>query len=352
MEERNRQISTHLGDISWIVKKYDYFLHGISTQIHMEDINHTIQLNDGSIALGNTLNIYDFKTMIQREGHTDNITCIAQLLNGDIVTGSSDMTVRVWNSKTHQILGGYSILSLIVVGNTIVGGCDNGNIVIWKTYDEPVVLMGHTNSIHCFGIINQDTIISGSGDSTLRIWDINEEKCTHILTQHNTGVTAVLVLKDTIVSGSAHGDLIVWDLTGQYKYGLFKHIDTIQLIYPISEDHIAVGSWDGRLTVWSLKPNEGWEHTLHISLETTENEDADEGDDYEESNNVITSILKLPNGNLVIGSWNPTLYVYNPITGLVVDILEDATMASNNLFLLRDNRFVNITTSGEIIIWE
>jgi WD40 repeat protein len=58
------------------------------------------------------------------------------------------------------------------------------------------------------------TAVSGSGDRTVRVWDLAEGRCTAALEGHKYGVLSVALSADgrTAVSGSADRTVRVWDL--------------------------------------------------------------------------------------------------------------------------------------------
>ena len=75
------------------------------------------------------------------------------------------------------------------------------------------------------------TAVSGSGDNTLKVWDLQTGKKISTLTGHNSYVFAVAIAPDgkTAVSGSNDNTLKLWDLqTGKeiekIKKNLFKYV--------------------------------------------------------------------------------------------------------------------------------
>jgi hypothetical protein len=73
------------------------------------------------------------------EGHTDSVSCVVQLADGRMVSGSLDSTLRLWDIES--------------------GVCV-------KT------LAGHTDSVYCVVQLADGRVVSGSRDKTLRLWDI------------------------------------------------------------------------------------------------------------------------------------------------------------------------------------
>jgi WD40 repeat protein len=60
-------------------------------------------------------------------------------------------------------------------------------------------------------------IVSGSGDKTVRIWDISSGRCRCVLTDHSHWVRAVCWsgTGDRVISGSEDGSVLVWDVSRQ-----------------------------------------------------------------------------------------------------------------------------------------
>ena len=73
-------------------------------------------------------------------------------------------------------------------------------------------LIRRANGVHCLACeqADGDTLVSGSDDTTLRVWDIPTGKCTHVLQGHTDHVYCLQV-KDPraphIVSAHDHADL-------------------------------------------------------------------------------------------------------------------------------------------------
>ena len=54
-------------------------------------------------------------------------------------------------------------------------------------------------------------LMSGSDDSTIRIWDITSTKCLEKLTKHKNGITCLTFVKEALISASY--DLVLnWDM--------------------------------------------------------------------------------------------------------------------------------------------
>ncbi|RNA21933.1 WD40 repeat, partial [Brachionus plicatilis] len=101
-------------------------------------------LQNGNIVSGSadkTIKIWDkdiFKCLKTINGHNDSVRCLAIMQNGNIVSGSGDITIKIWDKDTFECL---------------------------KT------IYGHIESVVCLAIMQNGNIVSGSVDKTIKIWD-------------------------------------------------------------------------------------------------------------------------------------------------------------------------------------
>jgi WD40 repeat protein len=125
-------------------------------------------------------------------------------------------------------------------------------------YQEKIVLEGHTDWV--FGVaVTPDgkTIVSGSTDDTLKVWDLETGRCQVTFWGHTSTVVGVAITPDgkTIVSGSADGTLKVWDLeTGRCRATFEGHTNAVWGVAITSDGKTIVsGSLDKTLKVWDLE---------------------------------------------------------------------------------------------------
>jgi WD40 repeat protein len=106
-------------------------------------------------------------------------------------------------------------------------------------------LNGHANIVWCVAV-NPDgqTLVSGSEDGTVRVWDLHTGQMLRRLDGHAGGVYAVAICPDmlTLLSGSADGTIRMWNLHS----GAMLHIFTGQSGWPINATSLTI-SPDGRL---------------------------------------------------------------------------------------------------------
>lgn len=101
-----------------------------------------------------------------------------------------------------------------------------------------------------------NTAISGSRDTTLRIWDIKTGLCKNVLVGHGASVRCLEIKGDIVVSGSYDTTARVWSISeGRCLRTLSGHFSQI---YAIAFDgtRIATGSLDTSVRIWD--PNNGY----------------------------------------------------------------------------------------------
>ncbi|GAA5906217.1 hypothetical protein JCM8208_000665 [Rhodotorula glutinis] len=256
----------------------------------------------------NTISVFDMKTGTPRAnlaGHIGGVWAL-QYSGNVLVSGSTDRTVRVWDLDTHECTHAF-------VGHTSTVRClqivepenvnpDPHGPPIW----EPAFPL----------------IVTGSRDFSLRVWKLpmpgkdrdylpdlaelenevdpasrNPYHLRH-LTGHTQAVRALAAKGDTLVSGSYDMDVRVWDVsTGRVRHILRGHT---QKVYSVVYDHVrkqcASGSMDSTVRLWSTETGE-----CKAVLE---------------GHTSLVGLLGLTHRNLVSAAADWTLRIWDPVTGV------------------------------------
>ena len=120
------------------------------------------------------------------------------------------------------------------------------------TFDRACLhtLRGHTSTVRCLKMADANTAISGSRDTTLRIWDIRTGLCRNVLVGHQSSVRCLEIKGDIVVSGSYDTFARVWSISeGRCLQTLQGHFSQI---YAIAFDgkRVVTGSLDTNVRVW------------------------------------------------------------------------------------------------------
>lgn len=148
-----------------------------------------------------------------------------------IFAGLRDM-IKAWNLETQNeidIQGSCGLVNAITMfEDFLFAGMEDGTIMSWKfasntSFSESTSLKGHTGSVLSL-IVGAKKLFSGSTDQTIRVWDLESLKCTHVLKGHGGDVTTVICWDQYLLSGSLDRTIKVWAAT-EYGYieEVYKH---------------------------------------------------------------------------------------------------------------------------------
>ena len=149
-------------------------------------------------------------------------------------------------------------------GRRIVSGSGDKTLKVWdlESHQELASLSGHSSSVYAVAFSPDGRrIVSGSGDKTLKVWDLESHQELASLSGHSSLVYAVAFSPDgrRIVSGSNDNTLKVWDLESHRELAsLSGHSYSVRAV-AVSPDgrRIVSGSNDNTLKVWDLESGPG-----------------------------------------------------------------------------------------------
>jgi len=102
-------------------------------------------------------------------------------------------------------------------------------------------------------------VVSGSGDTTIRLWDRKTGQQINIIEGHSSAVTAVAMDDAIIVSGSEDNTIRLWDRnTGQQINVLEGHSDGVTAV-AMDDTMVVSGSRDNTIRLWDRKAGQGRE---------------------------------------------------------------------------------------------
>jgi len=168
------------------------------------------------------------------KGHNGWVTCIATSAeNPDmILSGSRDKKLIVWTLSREDQNYGYPRRSL----------------------------GGHAHFVQDIVISSDGQFaLSGSWDSTLRLWDLNYGTTTRRFVGHTKDVLSVAFSADNrqIVSGSRDKTIKLWNTLGECKYtideqGHTEWVSCVRFSPNIQNPIIVSAGWDKLVKVWNL----------------------------------------------------------------------------------------------------
>jgi WD40 repeat protein len=156
-------------------------------------------LNSFQIACGlydsNDLRIYNYSSgdLVQTlNGHTNWVLSVEALNQQYIASGDANNFVFIWDLETHSIrykLTEHSgwVYCLKLLSSSLLASADaEGLIIIWNWLQGTLVhkLQGHNNAVHfsSLDLYDNQTLISGSWDSTIKLWNISNGSLIETIT--------------------------------------------------------------------------------------------------------------------------------------------------------------------------
>ncbi|EPQ57765.1 WD40 repeat-like protein [Gloeophyllum trabeum ATCC 11539] len=225
------------------------------------------------------------------KGHTNTVRCLTivkpEWLDWPkeplIVSGSRDNSMRVWllprpndkeytNRKTdepaayedvgdnpyhkHRLAGHeHAVRALAARGRTLLSGSFDCTVRVWDIITGQCrwVLHGHTQRVYTVALdAARNKAYSGSMDGTVRIWDLHSGECRHILTGHTSLVGLLGLSPSRLVSAAADDTLRVWNPdTGELQYTLSAHTGAITCFQ--HDDFKVVSGSEGSLKMWDIR---------------------------------------------------------------------------------------------------
>ena len=251
------------------------FLHTLEGHRHIRDVEAVAITPDGrqvvSGSSDKTLRVWDLasgKCVHTLEGHTGRVENVAITPDGrQVVSGGNDPRLRVWDLESGECLhtleghkGSVEAVAITPDGRRIVSGSADNTLRVWDLVSGECLrtLQGHKGSVEAVAITPDGRrVVSGSWDKTLRVWDLASGECLRTLEGHKDRVTAVAISPDRryVVSGSWDKTLRVWDLaSGECLHTLQGHGGWVKAV-AITPDgrHVVSGSQDTTLRVWNLE---------------------------------------------------------------------------------------------------
>jgi F-box and WD-40 domain protein 1/11 len=136
----------------------------------------------------------------------------------------------------------------------IISGLRDNTIKIWnrKTCECIKVLTGHNGSVLCLQYDDQ-IIVTGSSDSTIRIWNVKTGELLNTLLHHCEAVLHLRFVDGTMVTCSKDRSIAVWQMNSStditIRRVLVGHRAAVNVV-DFDEKYIVSASGDRTIKVW------------------------------------------------------------------------------------------------------
>lgn len=360
-------------------------------------------------SLDGTLRIWEAATgrEIQVVGETSGagnsgasgLTAIAATPDGkQIITASRNGIVRSWDAvsgiEQFRLMGSSQMVGDIAITReaaTMLVASADGTLRRWHIGNQGTMFREHVDAVTSVTRMpNDERVATGSGDGTIKIWDLQTGSTTHTLrptrsAEHRDsmepGIAAFAVTPDgsRIVAGDENGSAFVLDVASGRTIAEMKSHDLTVWSVAVSPDgiHAVTGSGDGIARVWRvadgtevgvLKGHDKGIEAVAVTPDglryVTASEDGTARIWSAETrtellllqghHGPLTSVLVLSGGRrLATGSADGTVRIWDTGTGTVLKVLEAGEHSVLSLASSVDGReIVAGTKDGSIHIWD
>uniref|UniRef100_A0A5S6QYA0 F-box domain-containing protein n=1 Tax=Trichuris muris TaxID=70415 RepID=A0A5S6QYA0_TRIMR len=245
------------------------------------------------------------------EGHTEGISCV-QFDDNYIVSGSSDKMIKVWDIRTNNhlavmTLSGHSHTVRSLLKHPSELSCvfsfsvwDLSMNRSWSSIACRATMLGHASTVRCLQM-DDEKIVSGSYDTTLKVWDLVSSQCFETLRGHAAAVLCLQFDHEKIVSGSADDTIRMWDLrTCTCVMTMQKAHDAAVTCLQFNDRQIVSGSLDCTIKFWDVRTGR-WLNTLDWVKH--------------EGHTGVVRCLQADSWRIVSGADDKTMKVWNLHTG-------------------------------------
>jgi WD40 repeat protein len=110
--------------------------------------------------------------------------------------------------------------------------------------------------VFALAITKDGELVSGSGDKTIKVWDIESGRELRSLEGH-TGVVYGLAMTedDHLISHSNDGIIRVWDLAREHVLHS-HHLGWVTSVAPLENGRVAIGSFHGPIRLLDIESGE------------------------------------------------------------------------------------------------
>ena len=195
-------------------------------------------------------------------GHSDPVRVLSAC-EGRMCSGSWDGSIRVWRLDTLEeervILnegkeGEESVLALAEWEGQLISGHDSGRVRVWNvaTGEMRRELAGHAEGVYSLCVVG---LRLASADKSIKVWAIGhgpEWPCERTLTGHTGWVVSLAGWEGKLISGSWDSTIRVWELeTGGLDVTLTGHRDVVCSLL-VHGERLFSASGDGSIRAWAV----------------------------------------------------------------------------------------------------
>ncbi|CDO69809.1 hypothetical protein BN946_scf184803.g7 [Trametes cinnabarina] len=212
----------------------------------------------GSIQI---LDTYTGAQLQALEGHSKRVNVAFSPTGREILSGSADRMVKLWDVASSACLhtwvefsGEVHTVAWSPDGVFAAAGATDGTVTLWKVSSlEKTAVLRHEDRVRDITFSPDYFVVSGSADKTCKIWDLERQVPIHTL-EHTSPVYAVAASGDgsLIACGLESGEVVLWQKSsGQRLRSLPGAGEMLSMAFHLN-DSLAVGYSYSPVTVWDV----------------------------------------------------------------------------------------------------
>ena len=242
---------------------------------HEKRIVSLIRLSSGYIVTGSydlSIKIWDItkepqEALITTKYSVGYMLCLLELKPNELLVGNSENCIDVFNlnediSDPNLRLFGHSlwVTGLVICDEQYFASSGNdAKIIIWDSNKKIKIreLEGHKDCILTMILLENGNLCTGSADKSIRFWDWKTGHCLNQLKAHNNWVKCLFQFNSQILlSGSDDHKIRLWNMNN-INNNTFEelkgHTHSVRTFCKIDENFFASGSFDKTIKIWDIK---------------------------------------------------------------------------------------------------
>ncbi|KAI3662256.1 hypothetical protein MP638_001453 [Amoeboaphelidium occidentale] len=145
-----------------------------------------------------------------------------------------------------------SVYSLASAGNTLISGSADNTIMLWNPVSDQriMTLVGHKDTVSCLAVID-NALYSGSWDRTIIKWNVNNGLIIQEFPiAHGRFIQSIATKDSSLFSGSGDSVVIKWDTTTGQPVQTYRSRDKRLLAVNLWKNFVISGGEDRVIRLW------------------------------------------------------------------------------------------------------